>query len=492
MASEPDTATVCGTWGRKFGEVTEREIAELGMLVVRRAGRRDTVFAAAHEPYYEGDPPAVSAVSVVTRSNDAIVVRVDGADFTDYAAVEWQPREGDEPCVLGSADRQLAFRNYAWLRIAAGGMAVSRGQWAYLQVPAEGAKTFNGQPARIDQGQLVIGEPERISPPPARQTRDEFAFHLHPPLMRIDSVGTARLSITNKSDQTVSGSVELDLPAGLSLEGEAVFGPIAPGGSSDVAIILRADDRAPRGMKRIPYCLRYTKGDDGQSQTSLHEALPVTIGSTLAFDYSSTPEPRFRIYAPQYTAESIMRQGLLVKLAGPDGTVVLDDQPMFTFSDGDKSLLYPGQQYGFTWPHEAPASMTAHVEDRVRYRTDFLNDRVRVSSDRTWTLVERIHFTLPGVYAARKGKTAWERIIAIGPGGEAIDARPGRAVQVAAAELELPGLPYSLAFEFKPPLAVDFDGTAMTFTFDGFSNDWWSFGFCPAGKLTEWINAGDQ
>jgi hypothetical protein len=310
--------------------------------------------------------------------------------------------------------------------------------------------------------------------------------------MRIDSVGNARLSITNKSDQTVSASVQLDLPAGISLEGEAVFGPIAPGESSDVAITLRADDSAPRGMKRIPYCLRYTTADDGQAQTSLHEALPVTIGSTLVFDYSSAPEPRFRIYAPRYTAESIMRQGLLVKLAGPDGTVVLDDQPMFTFSDGEKNLLFPGQSYGFTWPQEAPASITAHVEDRVRYRTAFLNDRVRVSSDATWTLVEQIRFSLPGAYAAPKGKPAWERIIAIGPGGKAVDARPGRAVQVAAAELGLPGLPYNLAFEFNPPLAVDFDGLAMQFTFDGFSKDSWSFGFCPPGELAEWRNAGGK
>lgn len=310
--------------------------------------------------------------------------------------------------------------------------------------------------------------------------------------MRIDTHGMARLSITNKSGQAASGSVELDLPAGLSLEGEADFGPVAPGASTDVEISLRADTNAPRGMKRVPYRLRYTAGDDSRVQTTLHEALPITVGSTLIFDYRSAAEPRFRILAPRYTAESIMRQGLLVKLTGPDGTVVLDDQPMFTFSDGDKKLLYPGQQYGFTWPQEAPASITAHVEDRVRYRTAFLNDRVRVGSDPTWTLVKQIRFSLPGAYTAPKGKPAWERIVSIGPGGAEIDTQPGRAVKVAAAELRLPGLPYNLAFEFNPPLTVDFDGPAMQFTFDGFSRDWWSFGFCPAGKLAEWRNTGGK
>lgn len=492
MAGQSNTAAVCGTWGKRFGEVTNRKMAELGMLVVRRADRRATIFAAAHEPYYEGERPAVSAVSVVAQSADAVVIRVEGADFTDYAAVEWKTRELGEPSVLGADDGQFGFRNYAWLRITTDGTAVSHGQWVYLRVPTRAVKTLNGRPARIEKGKLVIGDPLHIVASPDGPRREQSAFRLEPPLMRIKSAGTARLSITNESGQTVSGSVELDLPAGLSLQGEVDFGPVAPGASTDVDISLQADANSPRGMKRVPYRLRYTSGDDRQARTTLYEALPVTVGSTLVFDYGSAAEPRFRILAPGYTAESIMRQGLLVKLAGPDGTVVLDDQPLFTFSNKDKRLLYRGQQYGFTWPQEAPASITAHVEDRVRYRTAFLNDRVRVSSDRTWTLVEDVRFSLPGAYTAPKGKPAWKRIVAIGPGGEEIDARPGRTVKVAAAELALPGLPYNLAFEFNPPLTVDFDGPAMQFTFDGFSNDWWSFGFCPPGELAEWRNAGGK
>ncbi len=31
---------------------------------------------------------------------------------------------------------------------------------------------------------------------------------------------------------------------------------------------------------------------------------------------------------------------------------------------------------------------------------------------------------------------------------------------------------------------------AMTFTFDGFSDDWWTFGFCTAGELGEWREKG--
>ena len=119
---------------------------------------------------------------------------------------------------------------------------------------------------------------------------------------------------------------------------------------------------------------KYATGDDSQVQTTLHEALPVTIGSTLVFDYSSAAEPRFRIFAPRYTAESMMRQGLLMRLTGPDGTVVLDDQPMFTFSEKDKELLYHGQRYGFTWPRRVPASITAHGQTAAGWRIAFATE----------------------------------------------------------------------------------------------------------------------
>jgi len=103
-----------------------------------------------------------------------------------------------------------------------------------------------------------------------------------------------------------------------------------------------------------------------------------------------------------------------------------------------------------------------------------------------WTLVEDIRFELPGLYQAPAGKPKWKRIISVGAAGKEADAQTGESVRVAAAEMELPGRPYSLAFEFHPPLVVDFDGAAMTFTFDGFSDDWWTFGFCPPGELAEW------
>lgn len=487
MAAEPDTTAICGTWGSKLGERIKSPMEELGMLIVRRSGVRNTVFAAAHEPYAEGARPEVAAVTVLARSDDAMVVRVDGADFTDYAAVEWRPREGEEPVAVGAGKEQVGFRNYAWLRIRADGTAVSRGHWAYLRVRARGLESLNGQPARVENGHLVIGQPLNRAPQAVepRDARDPFDVRLDPLHTQIDSAGSVRMTLVNVSRQPVSGSVELDLPAGLSLEGPTGFGPITPRASVGVTLSLRADAKARPGMNRVPYRLRYAV-DGGESQPTPYRVLSVSVGPTLSFDYGSREDPRFRILARQYTAEAMMQHGLLVKLAGPDGTAVLDGQPMFTIADREKVLLRRDQNSSYVWTRKAPAWFKAHLENLVYYTTTCLDDRMRIGVDQEWNKLKDMRFALPGLYTAPGGKPTWKRIITVDEAGKESDAEPGSAVKVAAAELELPGLPYSLAFEFHPPLTVDFDGLAMSFTFDGFSDNGWSFGFCPVGRLAEW------
>jgi len=487
MAAEPETTAVCGTWGSKLGKRINGPMDELGMLIARRSGVRGTVFAAAHEPYYEGSRPEVAAVTVMARSDEAMVVRVDGAGFTDYAAVVWRPREVDEPVAVGAEKEQFAFRNYAWLRIRADGTAVSRGQWAYLRVRAMGLESLNGQPARMESGHLVIGEPLSMTAQAAEppEVPDPFEVRLDPAHPRIDSAGSVRMTLVNNSRRPASGSVELDLPAGLSLEGPIEFGPIVPGASADVTVLLRADARAPAGMNRIPYRLRYAV-DGGELLNTPYRVLSLSVGPTLSYDYSSREDPRFRILTRKYTAEAMMGHGMLVELAGPDGTAVLDGHPMFTIADRGKELLHRDQKSSYVWVRKAPAWFKAHLNNLVYYTTTCLEDRMRVGVDKGWNKLKDMRFTLPGLYTAPGGKPAWKRIITVDEAGKESDAAPGAAVMVAAAELELPGLPYSLAFEFHPPLAVDFDGAAMSFTFDGFSDDWWSFGFCPTGRLAEW------
>jgi hypothetical protein len=487
MAAEPGTTAVCGTWGSKLGKRINAPMDELGMLAVRRSGVPDTVFAAAHEPYLEGASPGVAAVTVVARSDDGMVVRVDGAGFTDYAAVEWRPRDGDGPVAVGAGTGHFGFRNYAWLRIRADGTAVSRGQWAYLRVRAAALEILDGQPAPVEKGHLVIGRPMNsvVGPPGSGRERGPFEVRLVPDVTRIDSAGSARMTILNTSRRPVTGSVELELPAGLSLDGPAVFGPIAPRSSADVTVALRADGGAPRGMKRIPYRLRYAVAG-GEQRTAPYEAMTISVGPALCFDYTSRDDPRFRIYARQYTAEAMMQHGLLVKLVGPDGTAVVDGQPVFTIADRDKVLLRRDQKSSYVWTRQAPAWLKAHLDNLVYYTIDCLDDRMRVGVDRGWNKLKDMRFALPGLYAAPGGKPTWKRIIAVDKAGNERDAAPGAAVEVAAAELELPGLPYSLAFEFQPPLAVQFNGAEMSFTFDGFSGNWWSFGFCSSGTLDKW------
>jgi hypothetical protein len=231
--------------------------------------------------------------------------------------------------------------------------------------------------------------------------------------------------------------------------------------------------------------LRYAV-DGGELQNTPYRVLPLSVGPTLCYDYSSREDPRFRILARQYTAEAMMQHGLLVRLAGPDGTAVLDGQPMFTIADREKALLCRDQKSSYVWVRKAPAWFKAHLDNLVYYTTTCLEDRMRIGVDQGWNKLKDMRFALPGLYSAPGGKPTWKRIMALDEGGKESDAEPGAAVKVAAAELGLPGLPYSLAFEFHPPLPVDFDGAAMTFTFDGFSDGWWSFGFCPTGKLAEW------
>ncbi|MDP6631487.1 MAG: hypothetical protein QGH42_03930 [Kiritimatiellia bacterium] len=492
MAGSPETAAVCGTWGKKFGEVTGREMIELGMLVARRSTVRDTVFVATHEPYRDGAAPVVHSVTVLAQSDEGIVVRVDGTDCTDYAAVSWNADKPRRIVSIGSDAGEFAFRDYAWLRIAAGGTAISQGEWETFRAPIGTVKTLNGELARVVDGRLLIGKPLRTAAAEPEKNEDAFGFQWSPSMLRIDSVGSARLTITNMTGQSVSGEVELDLPKGLSLKGATAFGPIASGASGEVAVTLRASRGAPRGLKRIPYRLRYGVGRRGPKRRTLYEALPVVVGSALLFDYGPDDSRHFRALAPGYTAESLMWNGLLVKLAGPDDAVVLDDQPMFTFSGKGKELLFRDQRAAHTWPYRVPAAIKAHADNRVQFRTDFDVDRVRVSSVKKWTLVEDVRFELPGLYRAPDGKPKWNRIISIDVAGKETDVQPGAGAKVAAAELGLPGRPYSLAFEFHPPLVVDFDGAAMTFTFDGFSDDWWSFGFCTAGELGEWRAKGRE
>jgi hypothetical protein len=179
MAGAPQTRVWYGTWGRRKFLMRAAEIygeratgrpryphmgIELGTLVVRREGLRDTAFVATHEPYANEARPSVRTVTVLASTPEAMVVQVDAEGFTDYAAIAWG-REGEKPLhtLVPKADarQRFCFRNYGFLRVPKKGPVVARGGWEGVRVPHEGdgAMLRGGQPheAQVAYGYLTFG-----------------------------------------------------------------------------------------------------------------------------------------------------------------------------------------------------------------------------------------------------------------------------------------------------------------------------------------------
>jgi hypothetical protein len=199
------------------------------------------------------------------------------------------------------------------------------------------------------------------------------------------------------------------------------------------------------------------------------------------------PQPNvFLLSAPRYTLKMHLFHGLTLFLADDDGAVRLQDSPLFTISEKDKPLLSEDTKQAFTWPQEAPASMTAHAYDRLRYHTNFGADRVTISMDRDYTQFDPAQFTVPGKWTSAQGLPAWSRIIAVDASGKEVEAKPGTELKIAAAELAFPGAKWNLAFAFTPPQPVTFDGTGLKFAIGSLNGDSWSVGFCKPGELDGW------
>ncbi len=67
--------------------------------------------------------------------------------------------------------------------------------------------------------------------------------------------------------------------------------------------------------------------------------------------------------------------------------------------------------------------------------------------------------------------------------GKPFDAKPDAKAKVAAAELELPGGKWNLAFRFEPPQEVTFKGAGMEFPLGCLTGHAWSVGFVAPGGL---------
>ena len=166
MAAEPDTLVTHGL-----------AVDDLSMLVARRAGRRDTVFVATHEPFANADRPRITRVTTLARSADAIVVRIDAAGFTDYVGATFGPQAGlpNHSLAVPGTAHAFAFRNWGHLRVTPDGRVRASGHWTGFRIPdAAGPLTVNGVPASVQQAgkwTALRGDPRHDGLPAPRRAR---------------------------------------------------------------------------------------------------------------------------------------------------------------------------------------------------------------------------------------------------------------------------------------------------------------------------------
>ncbi len=500
MADEPGTLVVHGVWGNELARlVSEYEkgakLDRLATVVARRADRRETLFAVCHEPYQGNDQPKVAGAVVLGRTKDTTVIRIDGTDFTDYAALAFGPQpEGAEHTLSVPDDRSLffAFKNYGFARVGKDGSAVLRGDWTGLRLPRiNGPITLNGSAvaATVSEGILSFGKSsitsEDLSEKPLLVL--PMVVKTAPPVVRLSPRDRRIVTFTldNTLDKPVSGSLQFDLPAGLMVEPtKPVFRSIRPGASATVSITIASNNPAA-GRRTVPYQVSY-RGDEDTKEI-LTAALPLTVvmGPTLEQVYEY-PRPYYLIRSPSYTTRADMFNGLHRFLADDDDVVRLNGSPLFTLSDGKTELLSENAAMAFTWPTGSPASLIANPQDRARWQAIYLPDRILVRMDPGWTQFDKAYFSVPGYWSSPLGAPRWKRIVTLADSGKTIDVQPGAGVKAIAAELEFPGAKWNLAFKFEPAQEVTFGGTELKFSVGSLTNDNWQIGFCKRGEFDAW------
>jgi hypothetical protein len=497
MARESGTLVVHGVWGHQLARLVAEKykgakLEHLSTVVARRTGQRDALFVASHEPYAGNDQPHVERVVTLMRTRTAAVIRVDARDFTDYAAIALGPKaETTEKrlFVPGEPRYFFAFNKYGYVRIRKGGSVTLRGGWTGLRLPgANGPVTLNGKTIRADinDGVLVLGRP-----PAAHEVRLEKRLPELPiPVKFIPAVVRAaahdRRVVTFTLDNTlkkpVSGSLQFDLPAGITVDPEnAKFGPVQAGASAKVAVIVISNIPGPH---TVPYHVSYRSGSANEVRTA---ALPLRIitGPTLESVYEH-PRPYYLIQSPGYTVQADMFNGMHRFLADDDGNIRLNGSPLFTLSDGTRELMSEKTGPGFTWPTESPASLIANAQDRARWQAIYFNDRILIRMDSGWTQSARTYFSVPGNWSSSQGAPRWKRIIALDSSGKEVDVEPQTKLKVLAAELEFPGAKWNLAFKFEPAQELTINGTELNFAIGSLTNDNWQIGFCRSGEFERW------
>ena len=504
MAGARETLVVHGNWGAELSRlVAERKqkLDELTMLAVRRRDVRDTLFAAAHEPFGPDTQPVIERVVVLASTESAALVRVEAKGFTDIVAVALGPdNEGREhsltatPASAGALAGPVAFRSYGYLRVTPDGRVTARGGWTALTLKSlTGPLVLNGQviPAAVTATGVSFGRP----PPVAVQQEQARAapelplqLTISPRQIAVDGRDRRQIAVElqNPTNTAISGVLRFELLPGLSFEpSEVPIQPLAPGGRARRTTTIVALD-PKHGRNVIPYRMQYRI--PGQTPDTLSTALPlpVLVGPTLESVYVH-PAPYYDVRTVRYVVRADMQNGLHRFLADASDIIRLDGTPLFTLSDGKTDLVTEQRVNSFTWPIATPASLTAMSLDRVRWRALYLPNRIVFNLDGSWTQVPVVHVAIPGNWASPSGPPRWRRVVVAEVNGRLSEGTPGAAVRLAGAELEFPDGGSSLAVKFEPPQLVSFEGTGLRFTLTAATNDGWHIGFCRPGEFDAWL-----
>jgi len=498
MAAEPETLVVHGQWGKKYWDLVAQNQRgklrpdALASLTVRRSMLPSTVFIAAHEPYANGQKPRVRGVSKLAQTADAALVRVDAADFTDYAAVSFGPQQDRPIHVLSDGKVAIRFRDHAYVRVRGDGGAVACGGLLGLRIPGvAGPLTVAGH--QVSTALTAEPTPPMTVDPPCPLETSVAPSELH--VWRRDRK-TLTFTVRNPLAQPASGRIEIDLPPGFSTRPERVeFGPLAPGQTAKRPVEFVSDE-PPAGRQRIAYRLVYKQGGANQEIGTRARPLTAYVGPTIEAVYRFPKPGIYRAVTSNYTAGMRLPDGACVWLADDTGQVRLDGPPLFYLSTGDEEerleLLGDEPKMGGVWTGNTPANLVAESLARnkrfamCRWQALFMVNRLLVRMDPGWTNFKLARFTLPGKWVSPGGPPRWKRIVAVDAAGSEQDAQPVGHVRVAAALLEFPGSPWHLAFQFQPVQPVTFQGTGMEFAMGTLNGENWQIGFCTADGFDAW------
>ena len=482
MVGEADTQVTLG-----------RGPHDLGMLVARREARPETAFVVVHEPYSGEKSPEIRAVELLARSASAFLVRIEGEDHIDYAAVSTDPRADGRPQMLrdGESGIEVAFRSYGWLRIHADGSAVAEGDWVGFRLPETIHSLAIGGEERkvkrlIEERKGTLFDDLSTEPDPIWKAaaKNPLVIEYLRGLPRLFEGETRRETIVlhNISDHPIAGEVHFDNRSGVEIEPSVLpFGPLQAEGSAKYAVTLTTTG-ASVGPHEVAYRVASSgDGENASGELSAALALEAMVGPVLEKVYRYPDPAVYRVHAPRLTVEIDMYDGGVRKLVDDAGQVRFDDQLLFEISDEKGALLSKDKGQAFTWAHEAPADVVSELEHRMRFQTSFVGDRMMWRTDRDWTQAKSVEYRLPDQWKSSATRPDWA---AFDPPGAGL--RKGGHRRLAAAELTFADGGDNLCFQFLPPQDVELEGAGMRFSVESQADARWTMGFCRPGTLLEW------